>query len=43
MSTRNELERLKSNVLNTGEDTDTFIHLEDSAMAELQEIKVDGK
>lgn len=42
VSTRNELERLKSNVLNTGEDTDTFIHLEDSAMAELQEIKVDG-
>lgn len=42
ISTRNELERLKSNVLNTGEDTDTFIHLEDSAMAELQEIKVDG-
>lgn len=42
VSTRNELERLKSNVLNTGEDTDTFIHVEDSAMAELQEIKVDG-
>lgn len=42
VSTRNELERLKSNVLNTCEDTDTFIHLEDSAMAELQEIKVDG-
>ena len=42
VSTRNELERLKSNVLNTGEDTDTFIHLEDSAMAELQEIKVYG-
>lgn len=42
VSTRNELERLKSNVLNTGEDTDTFVHLEDSAMAELQEIKVDG-
>lgn len=42
VSTRNELERLKSNVLNTGEDTDTFIHLEDSAMAEMQEIKVDG-
>ena len=42
VSTRNELERLKSNVLNTGEDTDTFIHVEDSAMAEMQEIKVDG-
>lgn len=42
VSTRNELERLKSNVLNTGEDTDTFIHLEDSAMAELQELSVDG-
>jgi hypothetical protein len=42
VSTRNELERLKSNVLNTGEDTDTFIHVEDSAMAELQELEIEG-
>ena len=34
VSTRNELERVKNDVLETGTDTDTFVHLEDSAMAE---------
>lgn len=37
-----ELERVKNDVLETGTDTDTFIHLEDSAMAEYQELSVDG-
>ena len=38
----NELERVKNDVLETGTDTDTYIHLEDSAMAEFQELSVDG-
>lgn len=42
VSTRNELERVKNDVLETGTDTDTFIHVEDSAMAELQELSIDG-
>ena len=42
VSTRNELERVKNDVLETGTDTDTFVHLEDSAMAEYQELSVDG-
>lgn len=42
IDTRNELERVKNDVLETGTDTDTFVHLEDSAMAEYQELSVDG-
>lgn len=42
IDTRNELERVKNDVLETGTDTDTYIHLEDSAMAEYQELSVDG-
>ena len=42
VSTRNELERVKNDVLETGTDTDTYIHLQDSAMAEYQELSVDG-
>ena len=42
VSTRNELERVKNDVLETGTATDTFVHLEDSAMAEYQELSVDG-
>lgn len=38
----NELERVKNDVLETGTDTDTYIHLEDSAMAEYQELSIDG-
>ena len=41
-STKNELERVKNNVLETGMGTGNFIHLEDSAMAELQELEVEG-
>ena len=37
-----ELERVKNDVLETGTDNDTFVHLEDSAMAEYQELSVDG-
>lgn len=42
LSTRDELYRLKTDILETGEATDTFIHVEDSALAELQELSVDG-
>lgn len=42
IDTRNELNRVKDDILETGEDTDTFIHVEDSTMAELQELNVDG-
>lgn len=42
IATRNELERVKNDVLETGTDTDTFVHLEDSAMAEYQELSIDG-
>lgn len=38
----NELERVKNDVLETGTDSDTLVHLEDSAMAEYQELSVDG-
>lgn len=41
-STKNELERVKNGVLETGTGTGNFIHLEDSAMAEMQELEVDG-
>lgn len=40
--TRNELERVKNDILETGTASDTFIHVEDSAWAELQELSVDG-
>lgn len=36
------LETLKNEVLETGTASDTFIHVEDSAMAEMQELSVDG-
>lgn len=42
VSIGNDYRMVKDQLLYTGEDTDTFIHVEDSAMAELQEIKVDG-
>lgn len=42
ISTDNKLERVKNEVLDTGSVNDTFINLEDSAMAELQELEVDG-
>lgn len=41
-STSNELYHLKTDILETGESSGNNIHLEDSAWAELQEIKVDG-
>ena len=36
------LETLKNEVLETGTSSDTFIHVEDSAMAEMQELSIDG-
>lgn len=42
IDTRNELERVKNEVLETGTESDSYIHLEDSAMSEYQELEVDG-
>lgn len=42
ISTDNKLERVKNEVLDTGSVSDTFIHLEDSAMAELQKLEIEG-
>lgn len=42
VSIGNDYRMVKDQLLYTGEDTDTFIHVEDSAMAEMKEIKVDG-
>ncbi len=42
ISTDNELERVKNEVLDTGSASDSFIRLEDSAMAELQELEIEG-
>lgn len=41
-SSSNELYRLKTDVLETGESSGNNIHLEDSAWSEMQEISVDG-
>lgn len=38
----NEFYRVKDEVLETGEVSDSYIHLEDSAIAELQELSIDG-
>lgn len=42
VSTDNELERVKSDILDTGSASDTFIHVEDSCMAKLKELEVEG-
>lgn len=39
---KNNLDRLKDNVLEVGEVSDTYIHVEDSFLNELQELSVDG-
>ncbi len=41
-SLSNEFYRVKDEVLETGEASDTFIHLEDSSMSELQELEIEG-
>lgn len=38
----NEFYRVKDNILETGEATDTYIHIEDSALAEMQELEIEG-
>ncbi len=38
----NEFYRVKDEVLETGESSDTFIHLEDTSMSELQELEIEG-
>lgn len=40
--TRNELERVKNDILETGTASDSFINVQDSAWAELQALSVDG-
>lgn len=40
--TRNELERIKNDVLETGEASGTFVNLKDSTMAEYQELEISG-
>lgn len=39
---KEDVDNLKSDILEKGETSDTFIHVEDSAMAEYQELSVDG-
>lgn len=38
----NKLDTLKDEVLDTGEASDSFIHIEDSAISELQELSIEG-
>lgn len=42
IKTRNELERTKSNVLETAEASDSLVHVEDSANNELVDLNIDG-
>lgn len=42
VSTDNELERVKNEILDTGSASDNFIHVEDSCMAKLKELEIDG-
>lgn len=42
ISTDNELERVKNEILDTGSASDSFIHVEDSCMAKLKELEIDG-
>lgn len=39
---QNNLDRLKDNVLEVGEVSDTYIHVEDSSLNELKELEVEG-
>lgn len=39
---KNNLDRLKDNVLEVGEVSDTYIHVEDSSLNELKELEVEG-
>lgn len=41
-STNSELEKLKDEILEIGETSDTFVHLEDSAMSKLKSLIIDG-
>jgi hypothetical protein len=42
ISTDNELERVKNEILDTGSASDSFIHVEDSFMAKIKELEIDG-
>ena len=42
ISTDNELERVKNEILDTGSASDSFIHVEDSCMAKIKELGIDG-
>lgn len=42
VSTDNELERVKNEILDTGSASDSFIHIEDSCMAKIKELEIEG-
>ncbi len=42
VSTDNELERIKNGMLGTGSASDSFIHVEDSCMAKIKELEIEG-
>lgn len=42
VSTDNKLERVKNEILDTGSASDSFIHVEDSCMAKLKELEIEG-
>lgn len=42
ISTDNELERVKNEILDTGSASDSFVHVEDSCMAKIKELEIEG-
>lgn len=42
VATSNELYRLKTDVLETGETTDSLVNIEDSAWSEMQQLEIEG-
>lgn len=42
ISTDNELKRVKNEILDTGSASDSFVHVEDSCMAKIKELEIDG-
>lgn len=42
VSTDNELERVKNEILDTGSASDSFVHVEDSCMAKIKELEIEG-
>ncbi len=42
ISTDNDLERVKNEILDTGSASDSFVHVEDSCMAKIKELEIEG-